>query len=394
MSKLWRKLPPPAPDTSGVANVFYGMNGLLVFNDVQGCATNYCIYDESRTTIPVNVFPAQLANIDVIMGAGGQLRRMVSELYKNAPEAEFIALAGSPISAFIGTDLVTESKLIADEIGLPVIPVDVTGHRHYDTGASQALLTLGQYLLKGERMGIKRSVNILGTLTMDFGTENIEAIRNYFEQNGYSVLSMWGYSRCLADFRKSVNASFNIVVSHSGLRLAKEMKKTYGIPFVMGVPCGERWSAEILKAINSGQTDTGAQCRRNERILVIGEQILSNSIRNMLRYDYSFEHVSVAGLFEMDSDYMEPDDRKLDSEKDLQYLMDGEDFDIIIGDPFFERFSGNKSPAPAYIPLPHIAVSSRIYESTIPKLIGKSGNVWFDSVLRFSIKTSGRETNA
>ncbi|SHH97402.1 Nitrogenase component 1 type Oxidoreductase [Sporobacter termitidis DSM 10068] len=374
MKKLWRKLPPPAPDTSGVANALFGMEGLLLFDDVQGCASNYCIYDETRASERVNVFPAQLSDMDVIMGTREQLRRRLKELYDEMPECRFIALAGSPISMLIGTDLKAACLEITEEYGVPAFPIDVTGHRFYDVGAAAAMLAMGRCILDGERREIPGTVNLLGALTMDLGTKNIVALHGFFEQQGLEVISKWGCIDTLDNLKNSVNAAVNVVVAGCGLPLARMMKRKYGIPYTVGVPCGSRPGLPARTDASGARGPIPPV--RPDRALIIGEQVLAGSIRNMLRCDYGITDVTVSSFFEMDAELLEPGDERLSSEDEAQKLINSRPFDLIIGDPFYERLAAN-TPA-RYKCLPHIAVSSKIYEDDILDIIGAKGNAWFE----------------
>lgn len=381
MSKLWRVLPPPSPDTSGVASVFLGMEGHLIFYDVQGCASNYCVYDESRVGEKINVFPAQLSNLDIIMGGSNQVQIKVDELLQKEPDVKFIALAGSPISVLIGADLAAEAKLISEKTGKLTIPVDVTGELFYDVGAARALEAIGKYMLGTKRFEIPKSVNILGALTMDMGAVNIEDLRSLLGQSGMTVLSAWGYSLSMFEIENAPHASVNLVVSYSGLKLAHEMKERFGIPYISGIPCGDAWAKQLLGSLNGLTCKVHRKCRHNDHILIVGEQILANSIRNMLRMDYSITTVMVASLFDMEKEFMEPGDVKLENEKELLQFVHENVFDILIGDPFFERFAESEEFPPFFVPFPHLAISSLIYADIIPSIIGQAGIKWFDSVL-------------
>lgn len=381
MSRLWRILPPPSPDTAGAASVFLGMEGYLIFNDVQGCATNYCMYDESRVGTTINIFPAQLSNLDIIMGDSRQIQAKVDELLKNNSEVKFIALAGSPISVLIGADLKAEAKAISLKTGKISIPVELTGERFYDAGASEALYAIGKYMLGTDRSEIPGSVNVLGALTMDMGGKNIENLKNFLEESGLSVLSVWGYYLSMAEIENAPHAKVNLVVSHSALKLAHEMEERIGIPYIVGIPCGNAWSDYMMSSMNGMTQSLHAKKRRKERILIVGEQILANSIRNMLRMDYSFYNIIVVSLFDMQRELMELGDVKLNDEKNLLHFVQQGEFNIMIGDPFFEQFAETKENLPFFISFPHMAISSCIYRDIIPSIIGQAGKDWFDSVL-------------
>ena len=48
MRKLCIKLPPFAPDYSGVCSALYELGGMSVIHDASGCTGNYTGFDEPR----------------------------------------------------------------------------------------------------------------------------------------------------------------------------------------------------------------------------------------------------------------------------------------------------------------------------------------------------------
>ncbi|MDF2923833.1 MAG: oxidoreductase/nitrogenase, component 1 [Paenibacillaceae bacterium] len=373
MRKLWRRLPPPSPDTSGVANVFYGMNGLVVFDDVQGCATNYSIYDEWRDAgIPNNIHPAKITNLDVVMGTGRQLNRRIDELLELMPKAEFIILGGSPLSSFIGTDLDAVCRNLTGRLGIPAAAIPVSGHDYYDKGAQRALLALGAMMLKGERRELPKSVNLLGALTLNLDEAAVAGLKIWSAGNGLTVLGNWGGNEETERLSNGKNASCNLVISQSALGLARRMEEEYGIPYAVGFPCGVK-AAEVLAAALTGAPGSGRSSSGSGpwgRMLVIGEQILSNSLRSMLYADLGASRVDVASLFAMDRAYMEQEDIRIQDEEELCAHLARTSYDIIIADPFFERFARECVHSPSFVALPHTAISSKLFLEEFPPLTG------------------------
>ena len=93
--------------------------------------------------------------------------------------------------------------------------------------------------------------------------------------------------------------------------------------------------------------------------LVIGEQLLANSVRESLELDREFTSVDVCTLFDADQQLMRSGDQAHISEAQLEERIRSGRYDLVIGDGFFRELDWVDSPT-GYVELPHVAVSSRL----------------------------------
>lgn len=198
----------------------------------------------------------------------------------------------------------------------------------------------------------------------------------------------------LGDIVESAGASVNIIASWSGLEAAKYMRDEFKIPYLVGLPVGAKASCRF---INNLRNLAGLGNERNETettnyvaklsasngdrsVLVIGEQVRCNSIRDCLRMDIGLKNIDVASFFSMEEDFAEDGDIYIESEGSLEMIVNNVKYDIIIGDPLYKDLitASNKS---TFIDFPHLAVSSRVYWDREPNYIGDAGSEFFRKMI-------------
>lgn len=364
MKELYSVLPPFAPDYSGVSSVFFELGGITVINGADGCAGNVTGYDEPRFfNSTARVYSSGLREIHAVTGD----EEFIIERVKNE-RGEFIVLTGTPTPAVIGMDQKAVAEKISKKVGAPVYHFDTRGINTYDKGASQAFALIAENMLMDVDEKIEKSVNLLGVTPLDYWNEKqIENIKKSLIKRGIHINSCWAMGSSLEEIRYSLKARVNLVLSISGLRAAKFMKEKYNMDYVVGVPIGEKYAGVIVNEIEN-HVNIPLEIKKNgekngnkeRKALIIGEQILSNSIRNALTLKYDFVDIKVVSFFEMDKDLMEESDEFIDSEDYFEKFLKKENYDLIIGDPLFKSFlSENKKEN--YVELPHLAVSSRLF---------------------------------
>ncbi|KUO78242.1 MAG: hypothetical protein APF81_25150 [Desulfosporosinus sp. BRH_c37] len=393
MKKLWMKLSPFTPDTSGACSALFGLDGLLMIHNAQGCLNNFRAYDEPRwEEQPQNYFSSETSEMDVILGNEGPLIEKIMGLVEKYSPA-FVGLLGSPIPMLIGTDLRGLAKEVEEQLQIPVISLDTTGHQYYDSGISIALLRLGQSILRFSTKTLPRGINLLGATPLDLGLQDsLQDIKKFMEINGWNILSCWSMGATLKELEKATAAALNLVVSWSGLALARWLERTFGIPYIVGNPVGQMGGENLLKlleeAVKTGVPSKGG-CHKDEKlsqrpkVLIIGEQIGANSLRQCLSSDFNIEAVQIASFFGIDQEHMKSGDQELAGEDDLQSLLDDNDYRIVIGDPFFQSFI-KPEKCTDFWAIPHMPISSQFKINQMPSLIGKKGTHWVHKQLHLN----------
>ncbi len=176
-------------------------------------------------------FSTDLREKDVIFGGEKKLYYALSELIETySPKAAFVY--STCIVGIIGDDVESVCKKVAEEKGIPVLPVHSEGFKGtkkdgYKAACSALFKLIGQK--NDENIG-NYSLNILGEFNI--GGE-AWIIKNYYEQMGIQVVSVMTGDGRVDDIKRAHRASLNVVqCSGSMTHLAQMMKEKYGIPFI------------------------------------------------------------------------------------------------------------------------------------------------------------------
>ena len=176
-------------------------------------------------------FSTDLQERDVIFGGESKLYRALIELIeRHSPKAAFVY--STCIVGIIGDDLNAVCKRVAQQAGIPVIPVQSEGFRgNKRAGYNAACEALFKLVGTGPTDGISpASVNILGDFNL---AGEIWIIREYFERMGVQVVANITGDGRVDDIRMAHGAALNVVqCSGSTMDLALMMEKKYGTPWV------------------------------------------------------------------------------------------------------------------------------------------------------------------
>ncbi len=176
-------------------------------------------------------FSTDLQERDVIFGGESKLYSALIELIeRHSPKAAFVY--STCIVGIIGDDLNAVCKRVAQQTGIPVIPVQSEGFRgNKRAGYNAACEALFKLVGTGPTDGISpASVNILGDFNL---AGEIWIIREYFERMGVQVVANITGDGRVDDIRMAHGAALNVVqCSGSTMDLALMMEKKYGTPWV------------------------------------------------------------------------------------------------------------------------------------------------------------------
>ena len=395
MKGLYKTLPPFAPDYSGVCSVLFNLGGLVVIHDAGGCTGNFTGYDEPRWFGNSSaVFSSELREIDAVIGDDEKLLHKIEDAV-SLLNRSFIAVLGSPSPMVMGTDYAALADSLSKKTGLPALAFDTNGIEYYDKGAGAAFLELTKRFVKSPsimRENCENHINIIGATPLDIGSErHIQKLVSLLSKAGCNRVSCWGMGSTLEEIEDAASANLNIVVSLSGIGAANYLYQSYNVPYLIGIPIGERPAQNFLERVRTFLNfnydyklplDIKESSLNTQNVLVIGEQVMSNSIRNCLRMDMGMSEINTASFFDMSNSLMEEDDVRLRDEDDLAVLINDSKYDFIIGDPLYKEFL--KKSNVVFIEFPHIAVSSRLYWDNNIEYIGEDGKSFFQKELEMN----------
>ncbi len=373
MGRLSIYLPPFAGDYSGACSALFEFRCLIVLCDAACCTKNYIDYDEPRwSRTKTTTLCAQLRTIEAVLGDD---QRILDQTVEAAAAAhpEFIALLGSPVPAVIGMDLPGMAKEVEERTGIPAFGFETTGFSSYHRGVEEAMLALFRRLGgQAESVG-QNTVNLLGMTPLDLGAVgNEKLLRRALEREGYTVLCSYLMDGGLESVRQSAGASVNLVVTASGLPLAREMERVLGIPYVVGMPVGpagvKQTVIQLKQAAEQGtrppRKDLTA-AGEDDSILIVGDQVIAHSLRLALRDLGCARPITAGSFFAMDPALMAEGDLILREERDLIQAVQSGKYTTLIGDPLLKRIP--QGTGMEWIPLAHPAVSGQFGWKQVPR---------------------------
>ena len=404
MAKLCMKLPPFSPDYSGVCSTLFPWDALTVIHDASGCTGNYTGYDEPRwfhSRAPI--YCSGLREIDAILGDDEKLIQKVLYALEDV-KPEMIALVGSPVPMVIGADMEGIAREIENRTGIMSFGFDTTGIGYYPKGMEMVYeKVIKRVLEEGEGENKQRiiekekeyqnelqkntnSVNIIGAILIDFGkSSTLEDLEQFLVDNGFTInVSLWK-NITKKDILRLKEGACNIVVSHAGIELAEYMKQQYGIPYVIGLPFGEQhallWLEQLKKAMCSFEKAGDAtgiyelsekqkekeSIKSESKILIIGEQFQSDSIRKAIEADYGY-CCDVGGICGWREEFAKEGDKFLESEAEIEAMLNDTRYEIIIGDSLYKGLLHKDKKFYEYS---HYAVSSKLGNTKAESFVAK-----------------------
>lgn len=363
-------------DTSGVCSALYEMGGMIVIHDASGCNSTYTTHDEPRWYDKASmIYISALTEVDAILGNDEKLvNDVVEEALKLKPR--FIALCGAPVSVMVGTDFEAIAREIEAKTSIKTISLETNGMHSYLSGISKAFYAIAENFCKPSLKKEINSVNILGATPLDFSINgSVESIKGFLSQNDFSVNSAFSMGENSEDILKDIEhagkASVNLVISYSGLETAKFFEEKFSIPYVVGVPIGEKFSKALAKELFEVQktkissyfsSKFSPDFKDSENVL-IGESVYMTSLSQALSLDFSMESKVICPL-ETTRDILRKQDKFIETESEIEKEI--KSFKTIIADPLYKPICPKNAK---FISLPSEAFSGRCFRKDIKNLI-------------------------
>lgn len=395
MAHRFQKLGSFAGDYSGAASVLQDLDGLLIFCDAGACMGGFLYGEDPKGgNEERKIFSASLREKQVVMGIDKKLKKDAIRTYRETGGA-FVGLIGTPVSAVIGTDLDGLGKEICKELQKETLTqsllhnlfVDTNGLEYYDSGQEKAYQALADTFID-ENLAPVGDVHVIGATSIDMWDYNqITDCINLLKEAGAKAPIVWGANGGIHEIAGAAGARLNVAVSVSGMKTVKALHKKYGTPYVVGYPMGidqtQKWKRKIHALLSGEEWKEEVpknRCESGKRALIIGEQITSCAIRNLLETEFTYDMVDVASFFKMDKELRREHDLSIKEEMVLsQYLKEQEVYDLIIADPMCYGLLPYE-PQKKII-LPHIAVSAVSYIQHSPNLFGEKASLYFKKML-------------
>lgn len=373
-------------DTFGVCSALYELGGMVVIHDPSGCNSTYTTHDEPRWfSEPSQIFVSALTEQDAILGNDAKL---IADIEAAAKELQprFICLIPSQIAHMIATDCRAICRILEKKTGIPAFTLPTNSMHYYERGIYFALQKLADFACQSlpdasaaPELAVPRwlsaknldrflrdkspsplHVNVLGATPLDFALNgSIDSIRHWLEARGCRVTSCWAMGSDLDAILASHRADLNLIVSYGGLGAARILRERAGIPYLVGLPFPQ------LQPINT-PSNAPSNALAGRPAYIIGETVFATSLARTLEAALGLPQAAITAIVPMETDreLLQPGTLCLTDECELMPPL--RKAGLIIADPLYEPIC---PPAAAFVPLPHIAFSGRLYEKNIPNLI-------------------------
>jgi nitrogenase molybdenum-cofactor synthesis protein NifE len=231
-------------------------------------------------------FTTDLSEMDIIYGAEGKLRAAIIKTAASVqPKAIFVY--ATCVTGLIGEDLDGVCKKAAEEIGIPVIPVNAPG---FVGPKNLGNRIAGEVLLQHVIGTGEPPQNLLQTADAQEATVNLIGeyniagdlwlIEPVLKAVGIRILSRITGDSTFEEITYAHRAKLNIVVcSRALINVAKEMERKYGIPYVEVSFFGKTEMGKALRAISAKLSALSPQLSEKiEEVIRVEEKALDQKL--------------------------------------------------------------------------------------------------------------------
>jgi len=375
MKQIARIISIHAADTSGVCSMLYELGGMVVVHDASGCNSTYSTHDEPRWYRQDSmIYISALTEADAILGNDEKLIADVTAAAKDL-SPNFIALCGAPVPLLAGTDFPTIAAEIEARTGIPAFGLHTSGMHSYLAGASEALeAVVERFCTEQLPRTDAPSVNIIGATPLDFSVNGtVESMTEWLKKSGFELVSCMAMGCTLDDIRRASAAHVNLVVSSCGIATAELLRERFGMPWVAGVPVGEKFPAVLATALKTAAETGGCAlpCAARDasgpgkRLAIPGESIFSGSLARAIELDLGIPCRVLCPL-EAEDRLLAPGDLRIFDEDAAAAAF--AEASGVIADPMYAPVCPSDVP---FHRLPHEAFSGRCYRKESLNLIDR-----------------------
>ncbi|MFJ7733526.1 nitrogenase component 1 [Lysinibacillus sp. NPDC097231] len=196
---------------------------------------------------------------DIALSGGEEkLKKSLQEIAA-LEECAVIAVISNPVSSLIGVDIDAVVTEMGEAIQKPILAFDnMSWKEGAEAGIEKTLYTLLERFCPATKEAIipkKKNINIIGPVinTFKWGA-NEKELRRIFQLLGYDINVVFPYEATTKKIAEMSCASLNIVTRASGLKSAQYLREHFDIPFIYGLPWGQKhslqWIEEVSKILN------------------------------------------------------------------------------------------------------------------------------------------------
>jgi hypothetical protein len=322
--------------------------------------------------------------MDAIMGDDDKLLEKIKAALRDI-QVPCVSLIGSPVPMVIGFDFKGFASLVEHETGLPAFGFPADGLHYYDQGQKDAYMAIVARLLEQAPQKIKGSVNILGASALDgFDGPCLDLLEAMLAAGGFTRLAVWGERSPWEEIKKSATAEINWVITAAALPLARFFEEHFGAPFVAGLPIGRGETDRLFSALNAcsvggkpdhqfppAQAARSAEPDQKPSAMIVGEALFCSSLRAYLENEEKSGPVGIGTFFPQGKELLRAGDCFFATEEEARQVLSAPHLKWILADPLIQDLI-HQDAAPRFTPLPHRAISGRLYNESRAMFFSRS----------------------
>ena len=233
----------------GAVRAFIGIKDCyVVLHSPPGCHSGMMMLEVVQDNSDWRIAVSGMHQRDLVYGAEHKCLLAIKKVYEKF-KPSFIVAMDCCSSGILGEDLESVVEQAKKEIDAEIIYFSGAGyHSLAYYGYEEALEELTKFMEQKET--IKNSINLIGIKKDDFkAKEDVEEIKRICNNAGVKINAILTYDS-FKNIKNAPNAELNVVFG-DGVKLAEEMKKTFGIPYVVvDYPYGLNGTLEFLNAMD------------------------------------------------------------------------------------------------------------------------------------------------
>jgi nitrogenase molybdenum-cofactor synthesis protein NifE len=266
----------PTNEYLGVLWTFAGVKDAVVINHgTAGCNFYELVTASKRTRgLIYNRFASTgLEQEDIALSGGEEKLKGALKEIAARDDVSLIVVVSNPVASLIGVDVEAIAREAAPHIKQPILTFNNKAWKeNAENGVEEAIDRLIRlYYPEPKEIGSRSmsgnlSANIIGPTaeTFNWGADEKE-IKRLLGLIGIEVNTVLTNETTTEKIKTLPDAHINIVTRGAGLKAARYLEEHHGIPFIYGLPYGEKGTKEWLKQVAEAVKKEGPANIENDR---------------------------------------------------------------------------------------------------------------------------------
>ncbi|MEC1770007.1 nitrogenase component 1 [Schinkia azotoformans] len=250
----------PTNEYLGILWTLAGIKDVAVINHgTAGCNFYELVTASKRTReLIYNRFAStSLEQEDIALSGGEEKLRAIIKEIAIKDHVSLIVIVSNPVASLIGVDVEAIAREVAPNIKQPILSFNNKAWKEdAENGVEEALFSLIRFYCRESSeqkacpVGGTLKANIIGPTVETFNwSADEQELRRLLGLIGIDVNTVLTYETMTEKLKTIANADINIVSRAVGLKTARYLEDHFGIPYIYGLPYGEKGTKEWMKQV-------------------------------------------------------------------------------------------------------------------------------------------------